>query len=318
MEQKKMEQFDRTNGIPLMRGRVEDNNDPMGLGRIKVRVHSIHGSTKKGTKTDDLPWANACIFSTSYNSGCFIIPEVNTTVWCLFEDGDENKIVYIGGMYGKGVTKGNAVGNTTGEKRNQRLGKNEKPDEASSLDKKVLYKSPKRAVLVFDDTKNDENVMIQDHLGQKITLKSPFKPGVSIANLESMDKYMLLDEKATIEIETINGSKITVTSWLEPKETKVEINLESEEKPMKFDLYTKEGTANFKFDKVESSIKDNEVEMKNEKNSVKMGKEQIDLKTAQETVTLTGTGNVAVSSGTNVTVSSGSVINLSAPVINLG
>lgn len=38
-------------------GVVEDRNDPKQLGRIKVRVYSIHTEDNKALPTDDLPWA---------------------------------------------------------------------------------------------------------------------------------------------------------------------------------------------------------------------------------------------------------------------
>ena len=38
-------------------GVVEDRNDPEKLGRVKVRVYSIHNESKSEIKTKDLPWA---------------------------------------------------------------------------------------------------------------------------------------------------------------------------------------------------------------------------------------------------------------------
>jgi hypothetical protein len=38
-------------------GIVESNNDPLKLGRVRVRVYDIHGSDKIKIPTEKLPWA---------------------------------------------------------------------------------------------------------------------------------------------------------------------------------------------------------------------------------------------------------------------
>lgn len=38
-------------------GVVEDINDPLKVGRIKVRIHGYHPSDKESVSTEDLPWA---------------------------------------------------------------------------------------------------------------------------------------------------------------------------------------------------------------------------------------------------------------------
>ena len=38
-------------------GVIEDRNDPEKLGRVKVRVYSIHTEAKDQIATKDLPWA---------------------------------------------------------------------------------------------------------------------------------------------------------------------------------------------------------------------------------------------------------------------
>lgn len=69
------------------RGVVVDNNDPLRLGRVKVRVYPIF----EGVLDEDLPWAEPA-FSLS---GMFFIPQVNSWVWCFFEQGDYHRPVYF-------------------------------------------------------------------------------------------------------------------------------------------------------------------------------------------------------------------------------
>ena len=45
------------NGFFWFMGVVEDRNDPMKLGRVRVRVLGIHTDDKTQIKTEDLPWA---------------------------------------------------------------------------------------------------------------------------------------------------------------------------------------------------------------------------------------------------------------------
>ena len=46
-------------------GIVEDRQDPLKIGRVRVRVHGIHTETKKDLSTPDLPWAQVMLPTTS-------------------------------------------------------------------------------------------------------------------------------------------------------------------------------------------------------------------------------------------------------------
>ena len=49
--------FDSFSDLRHFIGVVEDRNDPEFLGRVKVRVYSVHNENKSEIKTKDLPWA---------------------------------------------------------------------------------------------------------------------------------------------------------------------------------------------------------------------------------------------------------------------
>ena len=70
-------------------GVVEDNRDPFGIGRCKIRVFSIHGA-KDRLDTRSLPWANP-VFSNGYS-----VPEIQERVWVTWENGIRYNPVYIG------------------------------------------------------------------------------------------------------------------------------------------------------------------------------------------------------------------------------
>ena len=43
-----------SNNYPLVRAKVVANNDPKEVGRIQVRIMSIHGTNDDGKKDEDL------------------------------------------------------------------------------------------------------------------------------------------------------------------------------------------------------------------------------------------------------------------------
>lgn len=82
----------------LHRGIVEDNKDPEGLGRCKVRVPSIHGELTY--PIDILPWARPLALYPVHDSrGCVIIPDIGDIVWVLFEGANRDFPIYFGGTY---------------------------------------------------------------------------------------------------------------------------------------------------------------------------------------------------------------------------
>lgn len=294
-----------SNNFPLMRGIVEDNVDPKGIGRVRVRINSLNGTFDKGCKTEDLPWASVCSLGASYNSGSFITPEVGTTVFVSFEDGNPDRPVVIGGCYGTGTETGKKVGDTDGDYRYQRLGKKETPDEASTVRDKVIYKSPKGASIVINDNGGSESITISDQLGQSIKLTTPIKSDTKMAGYESMDKKELLDGKANIIITGINGSVISLDS----------------------DNNNATMTANILGEnaiKIVASTVDGLLSLLTKKYSLN-AKEALDLivndailHLANNVARLTnGTGSIEMSGGTTVVKSGGGTINMSGSLINL-
>ena len=41
----------------MYQGVVEDRNDPLSLGRVRIRFVGLHSEDKLKIKTEDLPWA---------------------------------------------------------------------------------------------------------------------------------------------------------------------------------------------------------------------------------------------------------------------
>lgn len=85
-------------------GVVENNADPLGLGRVKARVPHVWGSDSTGSgyvPTNDLPWALPAGMPAggSNSSGGFSqLPSVGDTVWLRFLDGEAEKPIWEWGM----------------------------------------------------------------------------------------------------------------------------------------------------------------------------------------------------------------------------
>ncbi len=81
------------NGLYI--GTVEDNNDPLKLGKLKVRVPSIYGNIP----TEDLPWSEPC-FPYSYNDqGFFFIPEIGAFVTIMFLNNSSYRPIWMGAIH---------------------------------------------------------------------------------------------------------------------------------------------------------------------------------------------------------------------------
>jgi uncharacterized protein involved in type VI secretion and phage assembly len=70
------------------RGRVEDNNDPLKLGRIQALVPAVDGTTTN--------WALPCAPYADPHAGVLLLPPVGSLVWIEFEAGDPNSPIWSG------------------------------------------------------------------------------------------------------------------------------------------------------------------------------------------------------------------------------
>ena len=81
-------------------GIVEDNQDPMKMGRLKVRVSHVYGSNATGTGyvgVNDLPWAlpvGMPAGESSASGGLSMLPAVGDNVFVRFLDGEPEKPIW--------------------------------------------------------------------------------------------------------------------------------------------------------------------------------------------------------------------------------
>lgn len=77
------------------RGKVENNIDPMLLGRVQVSAPAVLGDGK-------LSWAMPCLPYAGSGVGLFVVPPVGANVWVEFEGGDADYPIWSGCFWGVG------------------------------------------------------------------------------------------------------------------------------------------------------------------------------------------------------------------------
>jgi hypothetical protein len=82
------------------RGKVENNVDPMMLGKIQVSVPAVLGE-------GSMSWAMPCVPYAGNGVGFFMIPPVGANVWVEFEGGDIDYPIWSGCFWGAGETPAN-------------------------------------------------------------------------------------------------------------------------------------------------------------------------------------------------------------------
>ena len=83
---------------PFYTGVIEDRNDPLQIGRVKVRVAGEHIHDKGVLPTDDLPWAMIVHPVVSGSSVTSVSPAEGTTVMVVFADYPVNQQPIVVGV----------------------------------------------------------------------------------------------------------------------------------------------------------------------------------------------------------------------------
>lgn len=85
----------------FFRGKCVDNNDPLHLGRIRVKVEGIHDNYFD----DQIPWSMCGLNMTcNTGSGGLCVPEINTWVWVLYCSEQLDSSLYFGASYTQSST----------------------------------------------------------------------------------------------------------------------------------------------------------------------------------------------------------------------
>jgi len=76
---------------------VEDIQDPLNTGSVRVRIIGIHSQDKSQVPTSSLPWAQTCKPTTGSNTSSGL--RYGDWVWGFFQDGEQGQIPTVIGIY---------------------------------------------------------------------------------------------------------------------------------------------------------------------------------------------------------------------------
>lgn len=166
------------------RGLVVNTKDPKHLGRVKVRIPSIHGVNPNLStyyiSDSALPWATpAVMFASGNDTGNFVIPEKGARVFVSFECNDRTKPVYFGGipsLIGEPKIYNDQQHVFNGEE--QTVYTNDLNKDMKNYSERVIYKSFKGATIILDDYDGKEYIKIIDQSGQVFEMGN--ESGVSL------------------------------------------------------------------------------------------------------------------------------------------
>src|SRR5712692_1224128 len=128
------------------RGIVTNNDDPLGMGRIRAHVPDVTGEDESGWALPSVPFAGN-------GMGFVALPVNGSRVWVEFEQGDPDYPIWTGCWWGS---------------------KEELPEEASAAPNgRVLIKTAGGQKIMLDDTGDNTNtITIQTSDGQKIVMNT--------------------------------------------------------------------------------------------------------------------------------------------------
>jgi Rhs element Vgr protein len=136
---------------------VVDNNDPDGLGRIKVKYNwQTQGES---------PWMRIALPYGGANKGMYFIPEIDEEVMVGFEGDNAEKPFVLGALY---------------------HGKAKPEDWATETNDKKCIRTRSGHTIELDDTDGEEKIKIYDNEGSIITFDTAEK-SLSIVSAENID-----------------------------------------------------------------------------------------------------------------------------------
>lgn len=200
----------RLNGF--YRGVVEDNNDPLKVGRVRARIFGLHTEknirgAKEGILTEHLPWVEPCLpiaEGSISGYGIFSVPLQGSHVMIFFENGSLSKPHYFASL--PGVTS----------ERAQRDGFNDPdgvyPDKmGSDFHSKAKSKYPHNMVISvhgghyieIDSSPGDERIKVYHKSGTSTEINKDGKEITTIVD----------DQEVSItgDTDTTVGGNVTVT-----------------------------------------------------------------------------------------------------------
>ena len=195
-------------------GIVTNNQDPNGMGRVKVKFPWLAGNTESH-------WARIASPMAGKNRGMVFLPEVNDEVLVAFEHGDLNRPYVLGALW-NGMDQppeGNKDGKNNIRKISSRSGHEIIfNDDSTARKEKIEVHTKAGHKILLDDSAGQEKIEIKDKTGKNvikmdsvqnsITLSSAMKLDIDAQMIELKAKGMMtLKAGATL---TIQGAMVKI------------------------------------------------------------------------------------------------------------
>lgn len=141
-------------------GIVVDNDDPQGLGRVRVRYPWRESG-------DESHWARIATPMAGDDTGTYFVPEVDDEVLLAFDDGDIDHPYVIGSLWNgeQRPPEDNASGKNDVRTIKSESGHEVRLDDSSGEEKVEIVSGDGHGI-TLDDTGGSETVHIEDKSGQ--------------------------------------------------------------------------------------------------------------------------------------------------------
>lgn len=202
-------------------GKVVDRNDPEQLGRVRVRIHNIHGSEAE-LPTETLHWSHIVMQPTNAAiAGVGLSPtgiQVNSTVFGWFLDGSKAQYPIVFGTYhGEGDVAGLVFGSNT--TRKELIGPEPTPAYNAQYPYNKVFQSESGHVIEVDDTPNFERLHTYHRSG---TYQEIDQDGRRVNKIVG-DDFLIVQKDQTVYIQgnlnitvvgnvRLSASEVTITA----------------------------------------------------------------------------------------------------------
>jgi uncharacterized protein involved in type VI secretion and phage assembly len=189
--------------IGVVAGLVTNNQDPQGLGRVKVKFPWL----SDGTESD---WTKVVTFMAGQDRGAVFLPEVNDEVLVAFEHGDINFPYVLGGLWNSQAEppEKNADGKNNVRKIRSRSGHEVVfRDDNSAQNEQIEIHSNGGHSVLLSDAAGAEQILIKDKTGGNYVKLDSVANSITIESAVSLSiksKMIEIEAEGTMTIKA-NG-----------------------------------------------------------------------------------------------------------------
>ena len=178
-------------------GIVTNNDDPEGMGRVKVKYPWL-------AEDEESAWARVASFMAGKDRGAFFLPEVNDEVLLAFDHGNVHRPYVIGGLWNGEDTPPEATSTVL---------------DGSGQVVQRMIKSRSGPTILLDDTSGGGGITIKDRAGNQIVIES----GSNAMKIE-IQGNLEISAKGKVTIKGDAGVEISSSANVDVKGAMVKLN----------------------------------------------------------------------------------------------